>query len=248
MGMTLNALYELQRIELGILELKAGLERRQRGINAQKTQARQLEIEQAAKQEESTKRQTEAGTMELELKAKEGEITKLRQQLNVVKTNKEYAAVLTQINTDKVDQTRLEESALQLMTQADEIKAELSELDRELGEVHEKIAQLEQQREQAAAEVDEPLKSLEAQRQIAAEQVSSVALVSFQRIAERMDGEALAKVHQINPKKNEYVCDGCNMSVTAEQVNIIMTRDDLQFCHVCGRILYLNEPAGQAIR
>ena len=45
------------------------------------------------------------------------------------------------------------------------------------------------------------------------------------------------------PSCEDYCCGGCNMTITLEVVNLLQSRDDIQHCAVCGRILYL-EPTG----
>ena len=68
-------------------------------------------------------------------------------------------------------------------------------------------------------------------------------LSTFQRACERHDGEAMAIVERVHPKRSEYVCSGCNMSVTLEIVNALQSRDEIQTCQICSRILYIESPA-----
>ena len=51
----------------------------------------------------------------------------------------------------------------------------------------------------------------------------------------------MADVQKPHPKRDEFVCGGCHMTITAEAVNALMTRDELQTCNNCGRILYLQQ-------
>ena len=52
--------------------------------------------------------------------------------LNTAKTNKEYAAILTQINTLKADNAKLEEEALRIMQDADAIKAQADKVAKQI--------------------------------------------------------------------------------------------------------------------
>jgi predicted nucleic acid-binding Zn-ribbon protein len=52
----------------------------------------------------------------------------------------------------------------------------------------------------------------------------------------------------MHPKRDEYLCSGCNMKVTLEVINALQTRDELQTCKVCGRILYWEAPEKQRAR
>ena len=53
----------------------------------------------------------------------------------------------------------------------------------------------------------------------------------------------LAVVVQVHPKRLEFSCGGCHMSVPLELVNALKSREDIQCCNVCGRILYVQEEA-----
>ena len=88
-------------------------------------------------------------------------------------------------------------------------------------------------------QVEVRIDALSAQREAASEDVSPTARTTFMRVAERHDGEALASVVKLHPKRDEYSCSGCNLMVTLEVVNLLATRDDLQICKACGRILYV---------
>jgi predicted nucleic acid-binding Zn-ribbon protein len=81
---------------------------------------------------------------------------------------------------------------------------------------------------------------LEAQREEAATGVPHHALVMFNRTAERHEGEALAPIMRLHPKRDEYACGGCNMKVTLETVNLLRSRDELRTCSACGRILFME--------
>ena len=63
----------------------------------------------------------------------------------------------------------------------------------------------------------------------------------FERVAEYHEGDAMANVIKPHPKSDEFICGGCHMTITTELVNALMSRDDLQMCNNCGRILYLDK-------
>ena len=85
------------------------------------------------------------------------------------------------------------------------------------------------------------LEALGRERTEAASAVPSSTLSIFDRVAERHDGEALARVIQPHPKRQEFMCDGCNMSVTLEQFVTLRAGTDIQVCNSCGRVLFLDD-------
>jgi predicted nucleic acid-binding Zn-ribbon protein len=66
------------------------------------------------------------------------------------------------------------------------------------------------------------------------------ALEKFKRVAETYDGQAVAVIEQQEGKNGAYSCGGCFMGITAECVNLLMTRDDIIRCPNCTRILVLG--------
>ena len=59
-------------------------------------------------------------------------------------------------------------------------------------------------------------------------------------MAETYDGHAVALIEQQTNKKGAYSCGGCFMGITAESVNLLMTKDDIIRCPNCTRILVLG--------
>jgi predicted nucleic acid-binding Zn-ribbon protein len=62
----------------------------------------------------------------------------------------------------------------------------------------------------------------------------------FKRVAETYDGQAVVEVEQQEDKRETYSCGGCFMGITAECVNLLMTKDDIIRCSNCTRILVLG--------
>ena len=89
----------------------------------------------------------------------------------------------------------------------------------------------------------EQRRALQAQRDATAEEVPPSTLGTFLRVAEKHDGEALAEMLRLHPRREEYACGGCHMTVTLDRVSAMRSRDEIQFCGACGRILYLPSTA-----
>ena len=84
-------------------------------ITVHKNQVRSLQNMLEAKKEEVQLTKVQSDRLELELRSRDEAIAKLRASLNVAKTNKEYAAVLTQLNTSKADNSKIETQVFELM-------------------------------------------------------------------------------------------------------------------------------------
>ena len=129
MGKMLEALLRLQSVETQLATVRGRLRSRKNAVLAQQAKLVQLTASHAALHEKYLSRRKDGDRASLDLKAREDQVAKLRMSLNSAKTNKEYAAVLTQINTLKADNARLEEEALKILQDADTIKAQADEVD-----------------------------------------------------------------------------------------------------------------------
>jgi len=240
MGTLLESLQQLQQIESKLHELRQKINRKKRSIRAHERKLVTLEAEIAAKHEETKSAQMASDTLDLEVKGREQEIAKLRENLNKARTNKEYSVLLTQINTAKADNLKVEERILQKMTAVDEAKEAEQKLCHEREQLQRRIEELGRVSDSFAAEVADDLASFQRQRDEIAEELPPSALAAFNRVAEKHDGEAMARIDRPDPRRSDYICEGCNMSIATEVVNALMTKDEIQVCQICGRILYLD--------
>ncbi|MEN6664171.1 MAG: C4-type zinc ribbon domain-containing protein [Phycisphaerae bacterium] len=220
--------------------------------NAVAIQQRKIDQAQQAfdlQAQQHTNRLKRADQLDLDLKTKEEHVAKLRANLNTAKTNKEYAAVLTEINTFKADNAKLEEEALAVMGQMEASKAEVAKAKEALAAAQARLDQI----RQASAEEIERLSALESElltkRDTLAGEVEPEALHLFDRVVGKYEGEAMAVI-EIHGKKppHTYVCGGCFMGLRAEHVNALRVRDQIRTCDNCGRILYLQEQAEKAAK
>ena len=120
--------------------------------------------------------------LNLEVTAREESIAKHREALNTAKTNKEYAAVLTAMNTEKADTSKLENEVLVLMdevgkldTKATEIEAEITKYQADADKAQERLDTFDKQNK---AKFD----ALLAQKEEASEDVPPEAKNTFERV------------------------------------------------------------------
>ncbi len=247
MGATLDALFRLQKLENQLRSVRGQIESRNRRVTAQARRIATIEQQMNEVRQTITRAQTEANSLELERKTHEAHIARLREALNQAKSNKEYAAILTQLNTDKADALKLEDRVLAGLTKVDEFKKKADELKAQMDKEQARLAELKKDVADHQAHLAKELKSLEEQREEAAEAVGAENLQHFERACERHDGEAMGMVERVHPKRAEYICTGCHMSVPLERVNSLQTRDDVQLCPNCLRILCLDAPASATV-
>ena len=241
MESVLKGLIKLQSVENRLRAAKTKLVRCRRNVVIQENQVRSLQNALEAKKEEVQLTKIQSDRLELELKTRDAEIAKLRAVLNAAKTNKEYAAVLTQLNTTKADNSKIETQILDLLKDIDADEAESEKIQNQIEEQKQTLDRTRKETEILAAKYEAEIDQIQAEWNQVAQTVPAEPLEIFKRVAETYDGEALAMVEHHQEGKTEiYSCGGCFMGITAESVNLLMTKDDIIRCPNCTRILVLG--------
>jgi predicted nucleic acid-binding Zn-ribbon protein len=240
MGPVLNGLIKLQSIENRLGAAKAKLTRCRRNVIIQENKVRSFQNVLEAKKEEIQLTKVQSNRLELELKSRDEAIARLRASLNTAKTNKEYAAVLTQLNTTKADNSKIETQILELLRDIETDEAESEDLRKQIDEHKKKLEQIRKETEVLSAEYQSKIEEIQKEWDEQARMIPPNALEVFKRVAETYDGEALAVVEEQEGKTERYSCGGCFMGITAESVNVLMTKDDLIRCPNCTRILVID--------
>ena len=240
MGPVLNGLVKLQSVENRLRAAKAKLARCRRNVIIQENQVRSLQNTLEAKKEELLLTKVQSDRLELELKIRDEEIAKLRAMLNAAKTNKEYAAVLTQLNTTKADNSKIENQILDLLKDIEADEAESQDLQKQIDEQKQKLKQVRKEADTMATKYQADIEQIQTEWDSKAKEIPPEPLEIFNRVAETYDGEALAIVEHDEGKTTAHTCGGCFMGITAESVNLLMTKDGILRCPTCTRILVLG--------
>lgn len=247
MGKMLASLMGLQAVERKAAVVRRRLKSRQNAVALQQRRIAQLRADWDALHSRAMDCRKEADSLAVDLKEKEDLVARRRGSLNTAKTNKEYAAILTEINTVKADNARIEESALKAMQEVDATNAEADELQTKIDAEDARLAQVSKSSQEEITRLEAMLASLEKDRDQAAAAVPPQALKTFNRIVATYDGEAMAviEVHGRKPPYS-YVCGGCFMSLTPEHANALRVRDEVRTCDNCGRILCMAPETEQS--
>lgn len=182
--------------------------------------------------------------VEVETGALNARIEKLRADLNAAATNKQYTALLTELNTLKHQKTELENGILADLEAVEALTKQMPDLAAQVEERtrHRDLAA--QDLEQRRADVAERLAELERERAAAVAQVPAEALKVFEQMADTYDGEAMAQLEVIDLRSKEFACGACNMHVPLETYSVLRGKPDaLVRCGSCRRILYLRTEA-----
>jgi predicted nucleic acid-binding Zn-ribbon protein len=244
MNPSLETVVELQQAILRIKEA----EQRLHGIP---DWMRELHDEHAARQAEIDElEQTveEAGrdrrTAEAAVADSQEKLKKFQQQINRVSTQREYGALLQEIDTVKSQIGGFEEQAYSSLERHDQKQQELEEKREAFRDLAARyaaeLARWESEKPAIAQQVATLREQIEDLRRKLPRQV----LAQFERILERNPAGALAPVRLIErPGRGprEWHCGVCNYRVRPQAVVEIRNGDSLVQCDSCKRVLYLEE-------
>lgn len=173
----------------------------------------------------------EADKSSLEIKAVEEKIAKYQSQLNIVKTQKEYDAVRSEISACQAQISEMENAGLTAYEQADHLKAGAGGLEPDIADVR---RDLEARRARLAgqlAELEKRRAALLASREELCRQVEPEELQRYERVQARYPGQAMTRV-------DGGVCVSCNMKLSPQVYNLVLLGEAVQQCRSCGRLCY----------
>lgn len=218
--------------------LRSRLDARSRRLKVLQTRLDQLLQQQRELDQQHRQTQTRAQTLENEANAAEARVESLRGRMNSVTSNKEYAAILVEVNTLKEEKSKLEDEALAQMSRAEGIQEQLGGLKGQVQEQQVLVDGARAELEAAEAEVRDRLAEVTAERKVAADALDGKALKLYEELSERYEGEAIAEIEEQDRRRREYTCGACYMGLPIERVNAALTQAEvLTTCPSCGRIL-----------
>ncbi len=171
--------------------------------------------------------------LEIDIDSKEQEIRKHTSQLNSVKSNDAYKALINEIEAAKKTKTLLEDDVLVLMEKIETLQKEA------------KAAEVEAQKVQA--ELDGQLRALDAEEIVFKAQVETKK-ADRDVFAGALPAEARDRYEAIQRGRpgyvavvpiNQMVCGGCRTGLTPHLVNQVMKGKEIITCDGCSRILYI---------
>ena len=236
-----EALRTLQNVETQLRASRDMLNRKKRSLRVHEKRIASLSEQIGSRKTQIKELQAVSANQEMELRSRQEQIGRKRSQLNTVKTNKEYAAILAEIRNEEADTGRYEETILQTLNRVDEYMTASKDLEAQLAKEHEIMNDLEGRLSQDLGALEQRIRQLETQRQTVAEQVPDEVLNVFDRVAERNDGEALARVECVDERNGTWICGGCNMGIPVDVINQLQTSEDVIRCRSCSRILFFQQ-------
>jgi hypothetical protein len=231
--MPIQKLLDVQEIDLKIREMEIEtatipklIQEREKAIDLKRAELADLE----EKIEENRKVQRQA---ERRVEKKQEELLKYNSQLPLIKTNREYKAILIEIDLVEKEISNFEEEVLVAMDSIETMEAEIKEKEEETRKVEEETeAEKERLRENQRA-LEKTLEGSRSERENLATTVDNRLLSEYDRIRLHKGGLAIALIEGES-------CGACHMALPPQVVNEAIG-GTVKLCPSCSRLLFLNE-------
>ncbi len=231
----MNLLRELQEVDQELTELatvRAKHEAELQDLSAEENRIQEMVDELNAQLDVLQK---EDAQLQQEVLAEKDQIVKVEARLPEIQTQKEYVAVLKEIDMAKKASLDTQAKITLKETELAELMADLEEKQAELDAISEKSSARQAEVDKILAESDVTCAARQATRDSLAKDLPNSLLSKYQRIFSRRGGLAVARVV-------EGACLGCNMQLPPQQYNRLHQGNELQSCPHCNRLLYMDRP------
>lgn len=192
-----------------------------------------LKAEEKATDEERLgleKAQGDRKALEIEVEAANDKIKKYQAQLFQVKTNKEYSALLAEIEAHKVKNSQTEDKILALMEEIDLRNRRLKEEKDKLARIRAQYAQKTSELEvRLAAVKDEKSERIQERTALLPELPKDV-LSAYERVHKLRKGIGIVPIR-------DGSCGGCFVNLPPQRVAEVRQGENVISCENCGRIL-----------
>jgi hypothetical protein len=169
-----------------------------------------------------------------DLEAGAQKVDKLKARASEIKNNKEYQALLKEIEAAEQESKHIEDDILLLMEKIDGAAGQITAAEQRTKE-EEAVIQAEQKQHEAAfARLEEELKAVEQARREMVSRIQPPVLAQYQKLLVSKAGSAMAEARGES-------CSGCYMSIPPQVFVNVKKNESIINCPNCGRILYYKE-------
>ena len=173
-----------------------------------------------------SRRNIEQETQDLESKIEKSNI-----RLSHIKSNREYKAVLKEIDDLKKAKFQAEDRALQVMEEIEVLEKRCEDNERDVVELRKKCDEDKRVVVIELKALDEELQSLEKKRDLLSSTIEKELLDKYLFLKERKQGQAVSSV-------SKAVCQVCRMRIPPQMYNELIKGNTLLTCTNCSRIIY----------
>lgn len=168
--------------------------------------------------------------VELEFRAKQEKLKKLQERMMAIKTNKEYDALVSEIDKIKEYISALENREMELLEMIENAEKEFAGLGNQVENIrkinYEQLASLQEQIDSVGSKI----RLKEKERQDLVGQVNQRVMLAYDRIRKGKGGAAVVAV-------KKRACGACYKALPPQKIQEIKLGERIITCDSCGRML-----------
>ena len=162
-------------------------------------------------------------------------IDKLKDQLFLVTNNKQYDALMLEIDHLKEDLDRSETTELELLEEEDQLAEQVKSQEQSLESLSKDLSSKRVELEQALAASSSEKKDLESLREKTTKGLSASVLARYNRLLSARNGLEVVSLEGRS-------CGGCGAALPPQLVAEVKTLVTIQNCSICTRFLFWEKP------
>jgi predicted nucleic acid-binding Zn-ribbon protein len=162
-------------------------------------------------------------------------IDKLKDQLFLVTNNKQYDALMLEIDHLKEELDRSETTELEFLEEKDQLAEQVKSQEQSLESLSKDLSSKRVKLEQALAASSSEKKDLESRREETTKDLSASVLARYNRILSARNGLAVVSLEGKS-------CGGCGAALPPQLVAEVKTLVTIQNCSICTRFLFWEKP------
>jgi predicted nucleic acid-binding Zn-ribbon protein len=228
------------RVEQMLRGLKSRLNTAEKFLAEQERQLKAVDAEFSKAAAELKQIKTSIAGEEGETASIDARMEKLREQMGNSKTNKEYSAFLSELNSLKAKKDEIEKHELEEMSKVEELQKKNDERSAARDERLKIVDHARKDRDAKSAEIKDRVAELTAQRDALAKDVPVEAIKMLNDALQVHGDEAMSAVEVVDRRNHEWSCGNCQMTLPVETVNAI-SMGKLTRCISCKCVLYTEE-------
>lgn len=231
----MQLLWELQELDAGLDQIRDAQEGFAPKLDNIKEDIALLEgAGQEYKQELSVK-EIERRDLRDVVERLKGLIAQSKEKITQVSNNKEYFAVLKELEHNQKSVERQEVELLGLVEETDSIKEQITDNEKELAAKYDEMAQEEKAIAKKISTLEKKIKAGDKGRQAKAKEIDELFLRRYQRIRRRFNNAVVLA--------ENGTCRGCNVKVPPQVYIDLLKGQELMNCPNCQRIMVNRDGA-----
>jgi predicted nucleic acid-binding Zn-ribbon protein len=237
----LRSLVKLQELELAIRQFEAAIAAKPHELDPliRALDDARVSVSTHRKDLEALDRQRRQ--LESAIAEEQSNLQKAQRKSLEVKTNKEYSAMVAEIEAFKQKISGHEDAVLHIMELSELRKQELQDLDRRVKEAEQTLAEAQRRNESELAVLQDTLAGRRQTRDEAMQQLERPVLDLYMRLLNSRKGLAVVGI-------KSGTCQGCFLALPPQLIQEVRRNDRVLTCSHCQRILHwsgetLNTPS-----